>query len=581
MKKSISVMSIILALTLVVSMFVSTVAFAADTEPTTFTFSDGFEELTTIEKNAMGIYEVGVSNPELTITATSSNEAVLSIDMDAEGYEGYYAFALMALEDGDTTLTFTASDGTTFSQKLTVEGTKERNFTISADTTHDFTLVKGNSYFMKIHFTSEDENVIPVPLLISKEDAITTKLVDIDFETGDYIYRVDAVGNVGQFATLFMGSIDTVPLALCKVTITANKNLRLDTTSEYLCNSGDTYRFVAYTTSTTAPKASTNNNMTSVEYLRKVSGGYEYRVKALKAGDSLVKVTLNGETASFPVSINFLDMAPIVTSDTNTGVKLANGASYTYKITAVGGGEPNFIAGTGGVVSVQLLKKDGIDYYYKVTAVGKTNAATSMYVTFPQSGNKDYDVSVGTVSVTGSAPVIMKSDTYSNFSVKLGASYQFKITGAANFYPGTSGVFDTKLISKSGNDSFYRITAVGQPGQITGFYMSTPGQQAQKVCMVTVGAAQSTTPVTIQSDTNSDFSIKEKAGYQFKITAPGAASIHFSVGTPGAFGTSLVKHVGNDFYYKVTAIGHVGQASGIYVSVPGQAAKKLCVVSIS
>ena len=673
MRKSIHVWSIILALSLIITSFGSTVAFAAETGQSAISFTDGFDAVETVELKSIHYFELEVSDPALTLAASSSDENVLSVNLQKDNENpGYYEFSLTAWATGDATVTFTASDDTTVSRKITVEDTgADRGYTISTDTTKDFSLPKGSSRVIKIHYESDNLDHYSLPVLVTddQESSLETKLLDIDYDNNDYYYLVYALGSEGQTGKLYMGSSDYIPDLLCTVTIGSNKNLRLDTTSTYVCNVFDSYRFIAYTNSSTAPEVNTYNDLVSVELLGKVAGGYEYRMDAAgDEGDSLVEVTSNGETASFPVLINY-DNPPAVKSDTSKNITLAQGSSYTYKFTIMGGGEPQFVADTAGVLSVQLIKKDGLNYYCQVTAVGEPKSSTSLSVTFPDSGNEDFDVKVGSVTVTEPTGVIMKSDTNSDFSIKQGSSYTFKITGAtsfnpgsagvfqtqlvsksgnesyykvtaigqpgqqAGFYmsvagqpaqkvcvitftaeqnspvlmiydtisefsikkgasytlkitgatsfnPGSSGVFQTQLVSKSGNDSYYKVSAIGQPGQQAGFYMSVAGQPAQKVCVITVGAAGGTTPIAIQSDTNSDFSLAKGAGYQFKITAPGATAVNFTPGTSGVLAVALVAHTGNDFYYKVTAVGLKGQQAGIYVSVPGQTAKKLCVVTV-
>jgi S-ribosylhomocysteine lyase LuxS involved in autoinducer biosynthesis len=252
-------------------------------------------------------------------------------------------------------------------------------------------------------------------------------------------------------------------------------------------------------------------------------------------------------------------------SDTNYDFSVKQGASYMFKIT----GATSFHAGSSGVFNVQLVSKSGNDSYYRITAVGAVGQQTGLYMSNGLTSQK-----VCVVTIT--PPVTMKSDTNNDFTVKQGASYMFKITGATSFHAGSSGVFSFQLVSKSGNDSYYKITAIGKPGQQTGLYMSASGY-SQKICVVTIAAPD---PVVITSDTNYDFAIAKNSTYQFKLTAPGASSLNFTPGTSGVYSIALVKRVNNDFYYKITAIGASGQKTGLYASVSGQAAKKICVVSV-
>lgn len=556
-----------------------------------------------LKQNEMMYSEIAVSDPSLSLSIASSNDNVILVSglQKEEGNPGHYVVALFAAGEGDATLTITASDGTIDNMPVTVQGVLDKDYTLTSDTTQDFTIPQNGSYFVKVNYTysgpTDDptghsntvDGGIPlydVPLLVSDNPYI--QVTPVTRNGSEFLFRIDAFGNVGQSATLYTGSYNYIPEELCKVTIAgAPKNIRLDTTTQYECNGGDSYRFVAYTSSPTPPAVSANNDLVSVQYVQKVNGGYEYRMTAKKnrVGYSLVRVTLGGETASFPVLVdNTFQWS--VESDTHQVVSLAKGESYTYKFTIMGGGEPKFTEiynavpttqYSPGILTIQLVKKDGLNYYVKVTANSDKVGDTSYVgVLFPNSAYYDPNSfqSYGTIQIkSGSAPAVMKSDTTSNFTLMKGASYTFRITGATKFSPGMNGVFNTELIRKSGNDSYYRITATGQPGQQVGFYMSN-GSTSQRVCVVTVGAAA---PVTMKSDTTHDFSLAQGKSYTFKIT--GATS--FVPGSSGVFKTELVNRSGSDSYYKITAIGKVGSSAGFYMSVPGQPAQKVCAVSVA
>lgn len=66
------------------------------------------------------------------------------------------------------------------------------------------------------------------------------------------------------------------------------------------------------------------------------------------------------------------------------------------------------------------------------------------------------------------------------------------------------------------------------------------------------------------SDTNNDFSVAKGSAYQFKITSATAPT--FTTGTAGVFSVALASKNGNDYFYKITAIGNVGASTGIYLN---------------
>lgn len=552
-----------------------------------------------MRKNEIMYSEIAVDNPELLLSIVSKDESIMKVlSFEQLPIPGHYVVALQAVGEGYTTLTTTASDGTSEDMSVIVKGVLDKDYTLTSDTTKDFSIQQNGSYFIKINFTYTGPTtdsptwnpstfggsiMLEYPLLVSGNPDILVTLVSKD--DSEYLFRIDAAGNAGQTATLYAGSYNYMPEELCKVTISAApKNIRLDTTGLYACNSGDSYRFVAYTNnSTTRPTVNANNDLVSVQYVCKVNGGYEYRMTAQNGtGFSLVRVTSGGETVSFPVLVDN-SFEPIIESDTNEEIKLAKGESYTYKFTIMGGGEPTFksvynaVPTDDGIMRVQLVKKDGLNYYVKVTATSdKVGEQSYVCIMFPNNihHNPNSFSGYGEVQIkSSSAPTTtMKSDTNSNFTLNKGSSYTFKISNATKFVPGSAGIFETKLIRKSGNDSYYKVTATGKVGSSVGFYMSN-GNTTQRVCMVTIGNPAS---IAMKSDTTSDFSLVQGKSYTFKITG----ATNFTCGSPGAFKTELVKKVGNDRYYKITATGKAGSSAGLYMSAPGQAAQIVCIVTI-
>ena len=84
------------------------------------------------------------------------------------------------------------------------------------------------------------------------------------------------------------------------------------------------------------------------------------------------------------------------------------------------------------------------------------------------------------------------SDTTVNFTLKRGSAYCFKMTVvngnvAPSFTVGNGDVLKTQFVAKIGNDCYYRVYAVGTPGQSTGVYTTLAGQNAVKHCTVTIG----------------------------------------------------------------------------------------------
>lgn len=105
--------------------------------------------------------------------------------------------------------------------------------------------------------------------------------------------------------------------------------------------------------------------------------------------------------------------------------------------------------------------------------------------------------SEGTALVTAgtstAATASVASDTTVNFTLKRGSAYCFKMTVVngdsltPSFTVGNGNVLKTQLLAKSGNDYYYRVWAVGTPGESTGVYTTLPGGTSVKHCSVTIG----------------------------------------------------------------------------------------------
>ncbi|MCI1966268.1 MAG: hypothetical protein LKJ17_09100 [Oscillospiraceae bacterium] len=187
------------------------------------------------------------------------------------------------------------------------------------------------------------------------------------------------------------------------------------------------------------------------------------------------------------------------------------------------------------------------------------NKATLEAYLVDEDGDEDDDYEVAECDVTAlKVPErTFVSDTNNDFSIAPGASYQFKITASAApaMVAGTAGVLNVTNVGKSGNDYFIKVTAAANAaGKETGLYVN-----GTKLLVVKVAGTPS-----FVSDTTAAVKVAKGASYQYKITAATAPS--FTLGTAGVFNYTLVSHNGNNYFYKVTAVGAAGAQTGVYVN---------------
>ncbi|WP_195986127.1 FIVAR domain-containing protein [Clostridium sp. D33t1_170424_F3] len=98
-----------------------------------------------------------------------------------------------------------------------------------------------------------------------------------------------------------------------------------------------------------------------------------------------------------------------------------------------------------------------------------------------------------------------------------------------------------------------------------------------------VGAAQAMLGnAAVVSDTTVDFTLKRGSAYCFKMTVINGNSLvpSFTTGNGSVLKTQFVAKIGNDYYYRVYAVGTPGQSAGVYTTLPGQNAVKHCTVAI-
>ena len=144
-----------------------------------------FEDL---KQNEIMYSEISVSDPNLSLCIVSNDESIIQVSplQKEDNSPGHYAVVLSAVGQGYTTLTITASDGTVDNMAVTVKGFINKDYTLTSDTTQDFTIPQNGSYFLKLVYTytgpTDDptshgaigDNYLPLesPLLVSDNPAV-------------------------------------------------------------------------------------------------------------------------------------------------------------------------------------------------------------------------------------------------------------------------------------------------------------------------------------------------------------------------------------------------------------------------
>ena len=112
---------------------------------------------------------------------------------------------------------------------------------------------------------------------------------------------------------------------------------------------------------------------------------------------------------------------------------------------------------------------------------------------------------------------------------------------------------------------------------------NTYGSDGITVVNPLVAAAQNVTAQAyVRSDTTINFTLKHGNSYCFKMTVVNGSSVvpSFTAGNSSVLKTQFVAQIGNDYYYRVYAVGKSGDSTGVYTTLPGQNAVKHCAVTI-
>lgn len=165
-------------------------------------------------------------------------------------------------------------------------------------------------------------------------------------------------------------------------------------------------------------------------------------------------------------------------SDTTYPYNFGSNSSYIYKITTNSASRPTAVSSNPSAVSVAFYQKTTGGYLYKITNVNQ--------------GAAEITTTLGSLSASftanGKANGVI-SDTTHPFTIKRGATYQFKFTPNGTsatpvFTTGNGSVLKPVLTQKVGSSYYYKISGSGSG--CTGVYSTLPGQQAVRQCVITV-----------------------------------------------------------------------------------------------
>lgn len=154
-----------------------------------------------------------------------------------------------------------------------------------------------------------------------------------------------------------------------------------------------------------------------------------------------------------------------------------------------------------------------------------------------------------------SQPSNCVSDTLGKLIVN--GSYQFKLTSTDGTVPTLTvdgSAFRVGSVSQDGNDYYVKIYAVGAPGAAGDVRVN-----GVKVAEAAVGSVYG----GVLSDTTAPFTVRQGEAYQFRLTSD---AMPVMTAGSSSFRVEYAGNIGRDWFYKVYAVGQVGDGCGFYVN---------------
>ena len=254
---------------------------------------------------------------------------------------------------------------------------------------------------------------------------------------------------------------------------------------------------------------------------------------------------------------------------TTTGLNMRSGPSLSSGIVT--------ILSQG--VSLKVLDNSNDQWVKVQTPDGRQGWCSRQYLSMSSS-------QAGSAS-SGNALDSLKSDTPDTISMKKGAYYTYRFTGASNvsYQFACAATHVIRAASLTQKDGSYYLKVYAEGVGEAGIYAAAQGR-SQRVGVITVSdSAQQNDPETsvdalssLKSDTPNQFSMKQGAYYTYLFTGISNVSYQFVCAATHVIRTASLTRKGGGYYLKIYAEG-VGEA-GIYASAAGKA-QRVGVVTVT
>lgn len=303
---------------------------------------------------------------------------------------------------------------------------------------------------------------VPAILNVDNDSSITLNgNENKDGKEIDYVYLTNSVSNLNRGSVTGIVQEEGLPENYCKVTYTVNNEIDVVIRAEISADKRITF---------TEPDDPVVSGYTFQGWNYPESANVEAGTVTFPVEDEVFEYTVTANLKKKPASSTSDDTPspgyrlPYISETTggknfvsDTTSNLTVNGKYQFRITSTDGHKPVMTVSNANF-TVELASQSGNDYFYVIRCAGAAGSTANVLV-------DGIHVVVATVGTAG-----VVSDTTHPFTVAQGATYQFKLTSASRpTFTGNNANFTIAYVSNSGNDWFFKVTAVGAAGASTTF----------------------------------------------------------------------------------------------------------------
>ena len=359
------------------------------------------------------------------------------------------------------------------------------SYTFGSNSTYDFTVYTKNPSIPTASSSSPD--VVSVGLY--------------RIQNGSYVYRLRKGSNPGVALIVVQDDVgNTLNFWVTVEDDSSSSNTMSCSILSYTFPAGtNSYVFDVTVSGSTAPTiSSSNTSVVEARYYSATTTGFRYELVNKGAGTATVTLrSQSGQTISIPVTGRALSTGGS-TGGNSSGGNTSSGTlpcdtssytfttlnAYTYKVTTNSATPPTATSSNPSAVSVAYKGVCDGGYLFTITNQG---AGTATITTKDADGRTCSFTATGKATSSGSSYSI-KSDTTSQFSLRVGSTYTFKFTvtggGSPQFASGNTSFLQLVNTVKEGND--YLVTFRGVSAGQVGVYASADGPSMSRQCIIDV-----------------------------------------------------------------------------------------------